>query len=68
MAEKNGVRIDPNETLLSEVTFDHLSDVEKMVLLDVGFETVRIIIESSDPLARRNAALHLARDYLEHVG
>ncbi len=67
MVEKNGVRIQPNKTLLSEVTFEHLSDAERKMLVDVGFERVRIIIESSDPLARRDAALDLTRDYLEQV-
>lgn len=65
MAGDNGVRIKPNDIVLSNVSFKHLSDPEKRLLLAVGFDRVRIVMDSPDPAARREAELDLAKRFLE---
>ena len=55
----------PDEIVLSEVTFDHLTDSEKLVLLDAGFDQLQVLIDSRDPEARRRAEVELAESYLK---
>lgn len=49
---------------LTEVTFEHLTESEKKILVDAGFEEVRIIMESLDATERREVELKLAKEYL----
>ena len=57
--------VEPNETILREVTFEHLTKSEKQVLLDAGFERVQILMENPDPDVRREAEVEIARTYLK---
>lgn len=65
MVDKEDMSVEPNETILREVTFEHLSDSDKKVLLDAGFEKAAVLINNPDPQARREAEVELAESYLK---
>lgn len=58
------MKVPPNNAVLNEVTFGHLTDSEKKVLLDVGFAVMGIIMNSPNQAARREAGVRLAKRYL----
>ena len=68
MSDNEGMVVHPNETILREVTIEHLTESDKQVLLTVGFKQVQILIDSSDPKARHRAAVELAENYLKKSG
>lgn len=58
-------KIEINDNLLSEVTFEHLSESEKKTLVDAGFLKAQVLIDSSDREVRRQAAVELVKSYLK---
>jgi hypothetical protein len=64
---EESAELPPGENVLSEVTFEHLTDSDKKVLTDAGFSKVRILIESRDPEVRRQAEVELARRYFKKL-
>lgn len=55
----------PGENLLSEVTFEHLTDLERKAMLDVWFENAQLLVDSRDPEAKHQAGIELAKRYLK---